>query len=832
MLIQALTDQFNAYLQDPHHDTIFWFDPEREYEALLPHLTGVPLWVFDGSLLHLRYRLIHRAAGVKTVVYLPLAQTEAETLRPFYATSHLFADRLYRFLRRQGLDFPDDPQVAHELRALLPRLAARSVGKGRAFWTYNLANLERARETLIGNFDDALLRFLSHPQEGLQSLRAEQLEGLFFAQLESAYGLSADADDAQAGDWPDQVAARLTAQLALVRAYVAAGAHADGFPYAAQLPAPLYFDRCRALLDRWQRDSLHKSSFIHLSAGLQTRYALDRWAAGLPLETGLTLGATWANVEAALWAQVEAATGVLESETDWRAWLAAHKAHFEQRAGQFWAFEGRAPGWSLLARAADLLTAIERVRSEIDRLGAPGDALRRYAASWWQIDRDFRVLREALDTQSTSYDRLREQCTRAYRDVLGRMNDRFSTLLQAEEAWPPRDALPPQSGFWASGPGRWPVPSQQAGPGRTAVPRVAVMYIDALRYELAQELLTALENEQAGERREIAARLAAIPTVTPIGMAALLPGGEHCRVDYDDDWQIAIPPFDRNLKDKAARQAWLQERLPGAVFYNLDEFLQTPSERIAEAQVIAVFDTMLDAVGETANTQAWNSFSALLRSVKRGVHKLLELGVGQVHVVADHGFLLLDQVQEHEKASVRSVPALAKKSRYVVGRDLGHTDQLRFVVPGSDGLIAWFPRGVGCFRTPGAYNYVHGGLSLQEVVVPHLVVTQQALGRPVGVRADLPGEIVNAQFKIRLEPVADSLLGQPRQVTLNLEKMGERVTPPLSCVVGPDGPVTLDVLLPLGCGLAPGDAVRWVLRDAATEEVLAEQEAVSRVDLW
>ncbi len=193
MLIEALAQRFRSYFdRSKSHDTILWFDSGQEYQALLDHLTSMPLWRYDGSLLALRYRLIQRPAGEKTVVYLPLRQEDAEVLRPFFATSDIFKDRLYRFLRQQGLDFPDDPQVAHELRALLPRLAARSVGKGRAFWEYNLANLERARETLLGNFDDALLRFLERPAGEMQTLRAEQLDGLFCAQLESAYGLAAD----------------------------------------------------------------------------------------------------------------------------------------------------------------------------------------------------------------------------------------------------------------------------------------------------------------------------------------------------------------------------------------------------------------------------------------------------------------------------------------------------------------------------------------------------------------------------------------------------------------------------------------------------------------
>ena len=181
--------------------------------------------------------------------------------------------------------------------------------------------------------------------------------------------------------------------------------------------------------------------------------------------------------------------------------------------------------------------------------------------------------------------------------------------------------------------------------------------------------------------------------------------------------------------------------------------------------------------------------------------------------------------------TVRDVPALTKKSRYVVGRHLGHTDQLCFAMPGSEDLVVWFPRGIGCFRTPGSYNYVHGGLSLQELVVPHLQVTQRVMGRPVDVRAELPDAIRSVQFVVRLEPVASSVLDQPRQVTLYLQKGEKPVIPPLSCVVSLGRLPEIDVFLPMGCGLEPGDAVCWVLRDAATDEVLAEQDAISRVGL-
>lgn len=832
MLIQALTEHFNDYFErHTHHNTILWFDPKKDYLPLLGHLTDVELWCYDDSLLKLRHKLIHRTPDEQTVVYLPIRPEQTEVLRPFFATSLIFRDRLYKFLSQQDIDFPDDPEVAHQLRDLLPRLAARSIGKGHEFWEYNLANLERARETLLGNFDDALLRFLAQPKTTLTGLKREKLDGLFFAQLESAYGLVAQPEDD-----PDEVARRLAAQLILTCAYRQAesnlrehGSPLEDFPYPARLADPHHRNRCWNFVTRWQNDRTYKQAYARLADNIQVRYDLTRWAVSLPHDVGLTLRDTFANVQESLWAFVRTTLESLESEDEWRTWLQARDGSIAARADDFWSREGRDPGWQLLSLARDLLTAVHGLRHQLDRYTRPSEMLYGYAKGWHCIDQDYRRLREALDASPRSHDRLRDRCARSYRDVLCRMNDRFANLLEMEQSWPPQDmSLPPQDRFWVD-----------VLAARETDERVAVMYVDALRYELAEELMSHLENESAGKYREISARLATIPTITPIGMSALLPHGHHRQVDYDDGWQITIEDSasstssrHRNLSVKDARKTWLKQHLSDIQFYNLDEFLSIPSDRIPETNATIIFDTTLDAVGETASKIAWNIFGGLLQSVKKGIHKLLGLGINQVHVVTDHGFLLLDEVGEHEKVSVKDASALAKKSRYVVGKHLGHTGQLRFPVPGSTNLEAWYPRGIGCFRTPGPYNYVHGGLSLQELVVPHLKITQRVMGRPIDVRVELPEIIRNAQFQVQLEPVAADMFDQPRQVTLTLEKGDQLVVPPISQVVGPGGPATVKFLLPMGCGLEPGDLLRWVLRDAITDEVLAEQEAVSQVDLW
>jgi hypothetical protein len=602
------------------------------------------------------------------------------------------------------------------------------------------------------------------------------------------------------------------------------------FPYPNRLPQPHQFDRCLRFLDRWQNDARYAPTYVRLATGVGRIYNLGNWLEALPMEQALSLGPILPDAETALWERALRSLSKLESEAEWREWLAAQRAALQGRAEDFWVRQGRDPGWNVLVQAADLLTLAHEMRAELPKVTQPGAMLQRYAGHWWRIDAAYRTFRHVLAGAPGGLDPVRDRCARAYGDALRAVNERFSTLLEAEGHWPPKDALPAQDRFWAEDVGA-------LGKGQ----RLAVLFVDALRYELAQALLAQLEADRAGDSRALKARLAVIPTVTQLGMAALLPDGHQRRVTHDGEWHVHIRDSG-DLAGKAARIEWLAACLPGCTtaVYNLNDLLSTPVDQIGRADCTFVFDTTLDAVGENASELAWDAFEPLVRSVKQGVHKLLELGIETIHVVTDHGFLLLHEVAEHDKVPVAKVPATARKSRYVVGTHLGSTDQLEFKVPCSEGpsgasgqaLEAWFPCGVGCFRTPGRYNYVHGGLSLQELVVPQLTVRQRQLGRPVGVRVELPAVIRQGQIQLLLEPIAETLVDQPRRVSLALEKEGQAVVPPFEATVLATGPATLDVWLPQGCGLEIGDRVEWVLRDLLTGEVLQRQETVSQVDLW
>jgi len=101
---------------------------------------------------------------------------------------------------------------------------------------------------------------------------------------------------------------------------------------------------------------------------------------------------------------------------------------------------------------------------------------------------------------------------------------------------------------------------------------------------------------------------------------------------------------------------------------------------------------------------------------------------------------------------------------------LGYRSDLDFV----------FPSGIAVFRAPGGLQYHHGGVSLQEIVVPVLsfrVRPTATAPEPQGkVRIlDAPAEITNRTFGIRVLASADLFADTPVSVRIVLIHKSEQV---------------------------------------------------------
>ena len=258
--------------------------------------------------------------------------------------------------------------------------------------------------------------------------------------------------------------------------------------------------------------------------------------------------------------------------------------------------------------------------------------------------------------------------------------------------------------------------------------RVYVIISDALRYEAAAELTERLNAETRGNA-SLRAMQSALPSVTPTGMAALLP---HSRLELKDG--VAVTCDGMSTDSTASRERILKRADPSnmAIAYNtLLELKQSEKRaRINGAKVVYIYHNQIDAVGEQQMTER-QVFEACETAVSELVNLVRsitnELSGVHILITADHGFLYSHQpLKEADKADIRVTGGKIYDydQRYLIGDATCVVEHmLRIPLDEMAPARALFvPKdAIRIKKQGGRMNYVHGGSALQELAVPVIV---------------------------------------------------------------------------------------------------------------
>lgn len=363
-----------------------------------------------------------------------------------------------------------------------------------------------------------------------------------------------------------------------------------------------------------------------------------------------------------------------------------------------------------------------------------------YTSKWHQMDRAYRRFHEAYTT-------LRMEggpCEEAIHELSGRLEGVYRRwfLRGLCGAWETAAAddlcqrghvagVPQQTGFYLSHVDRLLGKSK----------RVWVIVSDALRFEVGTELAERLERETQG-RVELSSIQAVFPSVTKCGMAALLP---HTTYRLSEATTAVGSSLAIVVDGKPARsteergeiiQSFLGTYHPGThgTALQASSFLKLGREErraaVGDASLVYLYHNRIDAVGDEATTEddVFRACGETIRELSALVGLLVrEFRATDVVVTADHGFTYTyEPLSETDKISVGEVDGLVVESgkRYVVGHSGMRSDALLPVSladTSGGALCGLAPRElVRVKRAGGGENYVHGGISLQELCVPVL----------------------------------------------------------------------------------------------------------------
>jgi hypothetical protein len=182
--------------------------------------------------------------------------------------------------------------------------------------------------------------------------------------------------------------------------------------------------------------------------------------------------------------------------------------------------------------------------------------------------------------------------------------------------------------------------------------KLAYLWVDALRFEMARELGRLLTDDF-----DIAIQpaLGTIPTITEIGMAALLPkANESLKVVTVGGGKLGLEIGGRVIKDRKDRVAFLKENAGVPVFdCKLDDLLPKPTKKVKDGiqnhQLVLVTSQEIDDFGESDTKLARLQMDSKLTHLRRGVRILSDHGINAIVLAADHGHLFADEIGEDMK---------------------------------------------------------------------------------------------------------------------------------------------------------------------------------------
>lgn len=254
--------------------------------------------------------------------------------------------------------------------------------------------------------------------------------------------------------------------------------------------------------------------------------------------------------------------------------------------------------------------------------------------------------------------------------------------------------------------------------------RVFVIISDALRYEVAASLAEQLRRETQS-KVVLSACAGIFPTVTKFGMAALLPHKQlSIKERSNGDLQILADGMstDAGNRDKVLKTA---NRNSVALKYKEIAPMKRAqrSALVKGMDVVYIYHDKIDEASHTSDSMVFPACDDAIEEIKNIVRIIRnEFGGTRVYITADHGFLYTYSPLSEDAKVDKTTPSeqdVEIDRRYLITRKGAKPDFLLPVKFMDDGYDAFAPReSVRIKKKGGGLNFVHGGISLQEMVVP------------------------------------------------------------------------------------------------------------------
>lgn len=254
--------------------------------------------------------------------------------------------------------------------------------------------------------------------------------------------------------------------------------------------------------------------------------------------------------------------------------------------------------------------------------------------------------------------------------------------------------------------------------------KVFVIISDAMRYDVAHSLAKQLEIETKADV-DISSQQGIYPTITKYGMAALLPHKKLESIGNNGTTKVLV---DGNPSEMSDRDGILKSYSENSVALKYKDIITMKRDErravVKGKDIIYIYHDTIDASSHNDETTVFDACDKAINEIKNLVNVICgELNGLNVLITSDHGFLYtyqqLDESDKMERSSFKK-DIIEQGRRYVITNDKADPDFLMPVkgIYNDANMLGFAPRGNIRIKGAGGINFVHGGVSLQEICVP------------------------------------------------------------------------------------------------------------------
>lgn len=527
---------------------------------------------------------------------------------------------------------------------------------------------------------------------------------------------------------------------------------------------PRLTSEAKVFIQRWKDSRAHAQAFEALSQHCADLLQVEDRLQGLQYRMLMPVDDFEAIDRKILSELVREVTARTVSAQEVEQWV-------RQRRQGHW-FDRYQHVYQAIEHAAQFIQTLELTQLEMDSLA---DGVQRYTQSWFLLDQRYRkfIFHARESGQASLLQALSQQVENLYtNNFLSHLNVRWQRFVDACQQW---EAAPvvSQAHFF----------ERFVQPYLERKGKVCVLISDAFRYEVGEELQSLIRREDRFDA-ELVPALSCLPSYTQLGMASLLPH-KTLQIVENDSGEVTIDGI--SATGTANRGRILAQTVAASTAVLAKEVLAMGKEDsralVRDHDVVYVYHNLIDKTGDTRDTEerVFGAAEETLKELLQVIKKLANANASNIVVTADHGFIYQHHpLQDSDFLSTEPSgdEILYTDRRFVLGRGLHEHSSFKTFQPEQLGLTGslqvQIPKSINRLRLKGSGSrFVHGGATLQEVVIPVISINKKRQSDVGKVEVELIGgggkTITTGQLAVVLyqaEPVTDKC--QPRRLRVGL----------------------------------------------------------------